>query len=132
MNTCAPPVHPAPVLSRNRGVTLIELSIVILVLLALAGIGLYVGGGYNTWNKERQAIEKLRTVYSAQRGYLADHPTTAVSALTPEMIIPYLATGEEDLPPVEGLDGSTQTIQVDVMPPVVPNGAGGEWTVGDL
>lgn len=127
MNVCT---HPAP--AKQRGVTLIELSIVILVLLTLVGISVYVGGGYNAWNKERLAMEQLRTVYAAQRGFLADHPTTAVSALTPEMIIPYLPTGEEAIPIVEGLDGSSQTIQVDVMPPVVPNGAGGEWTVGDL
>jgi type II secretory pathway pseudopilin PulG len=130
--------HPC---AKPVGFTIIELTVVILVLLALAGMSMYYGTGLNDWKKAKDASEKLRSVYSAQKGYLADNPTTAVSTLTPAMVLPYMPNRETALPTATALDGSALTIKVDVSPPVVVNGSGatydpsgssndGQWDVG--
>ena len=84
MKTTRPPVR------SKRGFTLLEMTIVILVLLALVRIGLFTSTKMDEWRLGRAASETLRSVYSAQRMYLADNPTRLVTELTEAMLIPYL------------------------------------------
>jgi prepilin-type N-terminal cleavage/methylation domain-containing protein len=74
----------------KRGFTLLEMTIVIMVLLALVKIGLFTSSKMDEWKLARASSETLRSVYSAQRMYLADNPTTLVANLTDAMLIPYL------------------------------------------
>ena len=74
----------------KKGFTLLEMTIVIMVLLTLVGIGLLTSTKMDQWKLGRAASETLRTVYSAQRLYLADNPTRLVPELTEAMLIPLL------------------------------------------
>lgn len=133
--------RPSCLRPRLRGFTLLELTIVIMVLLALIGIGLYASGSVKNWQLGRQASENLRSVYTAQRLYLSDNPTVAVSALTNELLIPYLPNKAAAMPTVKSLTGATLTIKVTVFPPVVtssgvvydPSGSSTDslWDVGE-
>ena len=116
------PIRPSRL--RLRAFTLVELTVVIMILLALAGIGLYGSGAIKTWRLGREASEVLRSVYTAQRLYLSDNPTVAVTALTDELLIPYLPNRAAAMPTVKSLTGTTLTIKVTVFPPVVNNGSG--------
>jgi len=61
-----------------RGLSLIEVSLVIGLLLALmtmVGIG---AGQVERWKRAREASVGAQAVLAAQRAYLADHPTTVV------------------------------------------------------
>lgn len=125
-----------PTIAR-RGLTLIELSLVILTLIALASIGMYFLSNMDEWTRGRDASEKLRTVYAAQRAYLADHPLDTVASLDDEKLIPYLPTGEAAIPTIEDASGATKTIVVNVSPPVIEGGydpsgdtKDGLWDVG--
>jgi len=109
---------------RNRGLTLLEMTIVILILLTLAGGSLYFGGKIGDWRRGRDAAETLRTVYAAQRMFLADNPTVAVSSLTPAQLIPYLPKGMTAMPTVTSLDDTELAIKITVSPPVVDAGDG--------
>lgn len=109
----------------KNGFTLLEMSVVLMVLLALMGTGLFVSSQIGSWQAGRDASETLRTVYAAQRMYLADNPTAVVSNITDSQIIPYLPNRAASLPTVQSLTGQTLTIRVNVSPPVI-NGAGGE------
>ncbi len=111
----------------KSGFTLIEMTVVILVLLTLMGTGLFVTKQYGVWQLGRNASEQLRNVYSAQRLYLADNPTVAVADLTAANIIPYLTNRGTALPTVVSLEGTTLTIKVNVNPPVIDDGAGGVY-----
>lgn len=108
---------------RPAGFTLIELTVVIMVLLAMTGLAIYYTGGMSKWNKGKEAAEKLRSVYAAQKGYLADNPTVAVSTLNSSRLIPYMPSGETAIPTVEGENGESLTIRLTVSPPVVVNGS---------
>lgn len=109
----------------KSGFTLLEMTVVILVLLTLMGTGLFVSTQYGNWQLGRAASEELRKVYSAQRMFLADNPTIAVEDITANNLIPYLTNGATALPTVESLEGTQLTIKVDVSPPVINGGAGG-------
>ena len=100
------------------------MSLVIGILIALVSSGFYVGSKLGSWRLGRAAAENLRTVYAAQRMYLADHPTTAVNTLTPALLIPYLPGGATELPKVTALDDAQLSILVTVSPPVVDGGGG--------
>jgi len=108
----------------RRGFTLLEMSLVIGILLALVGSGFYVGNKVGQWRLGREAAEVLRTVHAAQRMYLADNPTTPVSSITHAMLIPYLPRGATEMPTVTSLDGTELAILVTVSPPVVDGGGG--------
>jgi type II secretory pathway pseudopilin PulG len=126
---------------RFRGATLIEMSIVICVLLALMGTGLYFGNKISEWQAGKEAAEQLRGVYAAQRMYLADHPTTAVANLTHANLIPYLPNNPGAMPTVLSLDKQALAIKVTVSPPVLtlgdavydPSGSPSDslWDVGE-
>lgn len=111
----------------KSGVTLLEMTVVILVLLSLMGTGLIVSTQYKNWQLGRAASEELRNVYSAQRLYLADNPTVAVADITAADLIPYLTSRATVMPTVKSLEGTTLTIKVDVSPPVINNGSGGVY-----
>ncbi|QQL44489.1 pilus assembly FimT family protein [Sulfuriroseicoccus oceanibius] len=114
-----------------HGLTLLEMTLVICILMIFIGLGL----GYSTvtqdWKKGKMASEALREVYSAQKTYLGDHPTSNVADLTQEDITPYLRNGLTEVPTVVGLDDATYTIKVNVSPPVIDDGAGGIYDPSD-
>lgn len=108
----------------GKGFTLLEMSIVIMVLLALIKTGLFVTRKMDEWKLGREASETLRTVYSAQRMYLADNPTVAVSSITSTNIIPYLPNQATTMPTVKSLVGTNLSIIVNQTPPVINAGSG--------
>jgi prepilin-type N-terminal cleavage/methylation domain-containing protein len=113
----------------RRAFTLLEMTIVIMILVALLGSGLFVSTKMDEWKLGRQASESLRMVYSAQRMLLADRPTLSVSAITATSdpstgIIPYLPNQATSVPTVKSLTGTSLSILVNVSPPVVNAGSG--------
>jgi prepilin-type N-terminal cleavage/methylation domain-containing protein len=114
------PAHP-----RRRGFTLIEMSLVIFVLIALLSFGFGLSGAVSDWKLGRSGSETLRSVYTAQRTYLADHPTTAVASLTQAMLLPYLPNGATSFPTVKSLENNTLHARVNVSPPYLTTTSGG-------
>ena len=110
--------------SRPAAFTLLEMTLVIMVLLALISVGMYSGSAIKTWRLGRQASESLRSVYTAQKLYLSDNPTVQVTSLTNTLLIPYLTSKATSMPTVTSLTGATLSIKVTVFPPVVDNGSG--------
>lgn len=104
-----------------------EMTIVMMIMLTLVGVGFYSANSIKSWRLGRDASEKLRTVHAAQRLCLSDNPTLAVSSLTPALVIPYLPTRDTALPTVESLTGTTLSIKVDVFPPIINNGSGAAY-----
>jgi type II secretory pathway pseudopilin PulG len=107
-----------------RGVTLIEMTVVILVLLTLTGAFFVTTGPIDEWKKGKAASTVLRDVEVAQRQFLADHPQRAVETLTNAEVAGYLQGSPDDLPTVEDLDGNRLNIQVTSAPPVAISGGG--------
>ena len=112
----------------KEGVTLIEMTVVILVLITLISISVSGVSSYRAWKDGTQAAQILRNVYNAQRNYLSENPTVTVANLTPAVIIPYLsenASGSNQtinaIPTME-LDGVVYTVNLTVSPPVFSNG----------
>jgi len=108
----------------GRGLTLLEMTIVIMILLVLTGGSLYLGGKIGDWRSGRNAAETLRTVYTAQRMFLSENPTVKVSELTAEQLIPYLPGGATAMPTVTSLEDDELEIMITVSPPVVDAGGG--------
>jgi type II secretory pathway pseudopilin PulG len=104
--------------------TLVEMTIVILVLLALTRIGFVSTKKMSDWKAGRAASETLRTVHTAQRLYLADNPTSSVAAITAAMIAPYMPNNAGAVPTVKSLSGTSLTIIVNVTPPIINAGSG--------
>ena len=111
--------------------TLVELSLTLALLLAFASVVAFSLGGMNTWKLGRRASVDLQSVYLAQKSYLADHPTVAISGISATDLQPYLPTTMTSVPTVEALDGSPLTIDFSVMPPVVSGGSGTYDPSGD-
>lgn len=111
-----------------RGMTLIEMSLVIFVLITLMCTGLFFSSQINTWRAGREAAEILRTVYAAQRMYLADNPTVNVGTISTNTstspIIAYLPNRATTLPTAKSLTNATLTPKVNVTPPVWVTSAG--------
>lgn len=107
-----------------RAFTLLEMTIVIMVLIALMGLGLFTSRKMDEWKLGRQASETLRQVYSAQRMYLADNPTASVASLTSALILPYVPGNPAALPTVKSMTGANLTLIVNVSPPVINAGGG--------
>ena len=78
----------------------------------------------NEWKLGREAGETLRTVYSAQRMFLADNPTKLVGDITAANLIPYLPNNATAMPTVKSLTGASLSIMVNVSPPVINAGSG--------
>lgn len=104
--------------------TLIEMSLVIMLILAMIGATMYFGGNIDSWRKGKEASEALREVYAAQRSFLADHPRRTLGSLTGAELIPYLPTRTAALPTPESLDGAALTVNVQVSPPTLQKGDG--------
>lgn len=90
---------------------------VISVLLLLITVGLKSNNAFKTWRLAREASDTLRTVYVAQRTYLADNPTTALSALTPTLLLPYIQNGPTTFPTAKSTTGATLNVYVGSSPP---------------
>lgn len=116
--------RPLRLRSRPPAFTLLEMTLVIMVLLALISVGMYSGSAIKTWRLGRQASESLRSVYTAQKLYLSDNPTVQVTSLSNTLLIPYLTSKATSMPTVTSLTGATLSIKVTVFPPVVDNGSG--------
>ena len=108
----------------SRAFTLLEMTIVIMVLIALISTGMFVTGKMDEWKLGRAAAETLRQVYSAQRMFLADNPTRLVNSITAADVIPYLPGGLTAMPTVQSLTGAQLGILVNVSPPVINAGSG--------
>lgn len=108
----------------RKAFTLLEMSLVIMVLIALMSTGLMVNRKMDEWKLGRAAAESLRQVYSAQRMFLADNPTRTVGSLTATEIIPYLPGNLSAMPTVKSLTGASLGILVNVSPPVINAGSG--------
>ena len=108
----------------RQAFTLLEMTVVIMVLLALVQTGMFTSRKIDEWKLGRQASETLRSVYSAQRMYLADNPTVAVSSLTSGLLLSYLPNNPTTMPTVKSLAGATLPILVNVSPPVINAGSG--------
>jgi prepilin-type N-terminal cleavage/methylation domain-containing protein len=101
----------------HRGFTLLELTMVISVLLLLITVGLKSNNAFKTWKLAREASDTLRTVYVAQRTYLADNPTTALSAVTPALLLPYIQNSPAAFPAARTPTGAGINIYVGASPP---------------
>jgi len=101
----------------QRGFTLLEMTMVISVMLLLITIGLKSSNAFKNYKVAREASDILRTVYVAQRTYLADNPTTAMSAITPALLLPYVQNGPAVFPTGRSLTGQNLNIFVGVSPP---------------
>jgi len=123
--------------SQRKGVTLIELSLVIGIILILVSISSIGISSYRNWEKGLAAGEDLKAVYQAQKLFLADNPTSAVADITQTDIIAYLPNGLLEIPQVKGLDGSPRDIIYTVSPPIIdgnydpsPPGDNSLWDAG--
>lgn len=101
-----------PSRKRLKGVTLVELSVVIAVLIALVSVTTLSGTAFLDWKKGLEAGETLKGVYQAQKLFLADNPTTDPTSITEANIIPYLPNSPGVMPTITGLDGGSYTIKV--------------------
>lgn len=123
----------------QKGLSLIELTLVISILLALSTVGIVSYQNLISWRKGKSAGIELRSIYAAQRLYLADHPTKSPEMLENSSILPYLPNGNA-LPEIDSLDSNPLTIRITTMPPVFlsgdtvydPSGSPGDglWDVG--
>lgn len=108
--------------SQRKGLTIIELTLVIgimVILISTTTIGISY---YKDWSQGLSAGEDLKAVYQAQRLFLADNPTTALASLTSSDITPYLPNGMAAIPTVTDLNGGTRTIIITVSPPTLSGG----------
>ncbi len=117
-----------PINRSHRAFTLLEMTIVIMVLLALVSIGLFTSTKMDEWKLGRAASETLRGAYAAQRMFLADNPTVAPSAITDALVLPYMANNASGtltvMPKVKSLTGASLGILINVSPPVINAGSG--------
>ncbi len=111
----------------RAGVTLIELTVVIFIILSIMGATMYFAGNIGEWNKGKKASAALREVYVAQRSCLADHPRKAVDSITTDDLIQYLPSGGSALPRVEDLNGNILTYDVTKSPPILTDASGGVY-----
>jgi prepilin-type N-terminal cleavage/methylation domain-containing protein len=100
-----------------RGFTLLEMTVVIMVLLALISVGFYGTSTFSDWKKGRAAGDTLRTVYAAQRTFLADNPSTAVTSITHALLLPYMPRGTAAIPVGSSLTNTQLNIFVGASPP---------------
>ena len=107
----------------EQGFTLIEISLVIGLMLGLMTLGGFSYSMVRDWNKAKNASLALQAVYSAQRSYLADHPTADITTITSATLTPYLPAGWTAMPTMIGLGNETLTLDHTVLPPIFRNGS---------
>jgi prepilin-type N-terminal cleavage/methylation domain-containing protein len=118
--------HCSRTCGKKTGFTLLEMTLVIAIMLALIGVGFVGTNKITEWRAGREACETLRTVWSAQRQFLSDNPTVVPANITAAQLLPYLPTkGATALPEIKSLTGSVLVINVNVYPPTVSATAGG-------
>jgi prepilin-type N-terminal cleavage/methylation domain-containing protein len=100
----------------DRGVTLLELSITIAVLILLASIVTLSVKPFYAYRDGRAAGEALRSVKTAMQLYLADNPSAQVSSLTSALLAPYLPG--QAMPALPLVNGTAPTIRITSFPPV--------------
>ncbi len=132
----------APRKNALQAFSLVEVSLVIGLMLSLAAIVAYSVSSMGEWRLGRDASEKLRSVYLAQKSFLADQPSKDFTTFTEEELIPYLPNRALAMPTQTGKDGETLSVNVQTMPPVFRSGAAGYdpsgksndglWDVGPL
>ena len=108
------------------------------MILVLVGAASLAVKPYYAYRDGRAAGEMLRSVKAAQLMYLSDYPSTAVTALTPALLLPYMPNGTWPILPSVG--AVVPTINCTVFPPVAvlsgvtydPTGSttDGLWDVG--
>ena len=111
--------------THRLGFTLIELTVVILVLLGLIAISFSSLGSLSEWQRAREVSSVLREVEVAQRQFLADNPQQDLATLTDPQIAVlagYLPGNPTTLPTTVGNDQIALTVNVRVSPPVALNG----------
>jgi type II secretory pathway pseudopilin PulG len=102
--------------------TLVEICLVIGLIIALTSfIGLSVVTVRN-WQAGKSASLSLQAVYSAQRSFMADHPTAQISTVTKSQLENYLPQGWAAMPVFSGIEGQTLTLDHTVMPPRILDG----------
>ncbi len=106
----------------EKGLTLVEISLVIGMMLALASLATFSVGNMTEWKQAREAGESLRSVYLAQKAYLADHPSQDVTSLTTEELIPYLPNRVGAMPSVQSKQKTALSVNINVIPPVYLSG----------
>ncbi|MEM9079750.1 MAG: type II secretion system protein [Verrucomicrobiota bacterium] len=111
----------------QAGFTILEMTMVILVMLGLLGLFVSANQGIGDWQKGKDAAITLREVETAQRQYLADNPQVDLSAVTGAQVANYLEGGPASLPQVESLKGDLLTIDVTQSPPVVVDAGGATY-----
>ncbi|MFT5469978.1 MAG: prepilin-type N-terminal cleavage/methylation domain-containing protein [Verrucomicrobiales bacterium] len=123
----------------RRGMTIIEMSVTLALLISLAGVITFSLGGYGDWKLGKEASGALQSVYLAQKSLLADRPTIRLIDLTAADLVPYLPGGATEIPKVEALDGGSLDIDYNIMPPKIvggydpsPSEDDGVWDVGRL
>ena len=125
--------------SRSKsGFTLVEMSVVIALILVLAGAASLGIKPYYAYRDGRAAGEMLRAVKAAQLMYLADNPSTPIANLTQALLLPYMPNGA--WPTLPSVNGQAPTINCTVFPPQAvlggatydPSGSptDGLWDVG--
>lgn len=120
-------LHTAGHVRCRRGLTLIEMTVVIVILITLVGLSVFAVNGYREYQLASEASQKLRMVYNAQRTYLSEHPTEQVSTLTNAKVIPYFSDKTTVMPTAEGLDGNQYNIKVSESPPYLIDGDGARY-----
>lgn len=124
-------IHSKNKLSSCPGLTLVELTVVILIILGLLSFSTLSVEAYRDWGARRDIEESLRVIYVAQREYLADNPSSTLATVTPAVLAPYLSNtsvavtddgaGNIEFPVIEGLNGDALNINVGVSPPTAAN-----------
>ncbi len=114
------------------------MSVVICVILILAGIVSLFSAPFFAYRDGRGAGESLRAVKAAQLMYLADNPATPVNTLTQAILLPYMPNSA--WPTLPKVGNQTPTINCAVFPPVAVLGGAtydpslsptdGLWDVG--
>jgi type II secretory pathway pseudopilin PulG len=106
----------------HAGFSLIELSFVMFLMVSLAvGMGFGVTS-VQKWKKGKNGSLALQAVYSAQRAYMADHPTADIETVTSAQLQSYLPEGWTSMPTVPGLSDESLTVDFTVMPPTLLSG----------
>ena len=115
----------------RQAFSLVEMTVVILAVLALTRIGFVSSKKMSDWKAGRAASETLRSVNTARRLFLADNPTYDVTQLRMNKdglagdIFSYLPnnSGTMPVPTVQSLSGVALSIKVNdvaLISPVYP------------
>lgn len=118
-------MHPFPPRRFHpHGFSLVEISLVIALLLALSTFAGLTVTSVRNWQRGKDAGLSLQAVFAAQRAYLADHPTANIALVSSAQIEAYLPEGWSTMPSFTGLENEAITLDHTVMPPrLYANGA---------